>query len=129
MMPSLAATDWLGLGVLALQVLVVELLVLCLSGHFPLAVQQPEFKSPAGRLLLTASVLVCALSVVLAVGFALRRLPVPSAIIAAGVALLTAPLILKQFPDRFVDGRQGLVVLGGLAAALGLVLARGFVGP
>ena len=123
-MSYLTFIDWLGLGAFALEVLLAVLLFLCLCGHFPLAQQQPEFNLPAGRLLLAVSVLTCAAAVLLAIGFALRRLPVPSAVIAAGLALLAAPLVLQRLPARFVDGRGGLAVLTALVAALGYVIAR-----
>ena len=38
--------------------------------------------------------------------------------LGGGAALLFAPLVLQLFPDPFVDGRAGLLVLATLAVAL-----------
>ena len=123
-MSHLVSIDWPGLGVFSLEVFVVALLVLCLCGHFPATQRQPEFNAPFGRLLLAASVVSRAASGICAVVFALRRLPISWAVIAAGLTLLAAPLFLQRLSDRFVDGRLGLVVLGTLAAMLAYVSVR-----
>lgn len=128
-MSYFAILNWPGLGVFTLQVLVVALLVLCLCGHFPIAEQHSKFTALSGRLLLAASALSCAGSIVLAVAFANRRLPIPVAVIAAGLALLTAPLMLQRLPDWFVDGRRGLAVLATIGATLACLMVCGVVGP
>ena len=128
-MSYFAILDWPSLGVFTLQLLVMTLLVLCLCGHFPIAGQQPKFKALPGRLLLAASALSCAGSIVVAVAFARRQLPIPVAVIAAGIALLSAPLLLQRLPDRFVDGRRGLAILGGVTGAMAYVIGRAGFGP
>jgi hypothetical protein len=43
-------------------------------------------------------------------------------VIAGGSMLLVAPLLLRLFPDRFVDGLGGLVVFAAGAVAVALIL-------
>ena len=114
-MTDLAGIHGPSLAVFAIQVLVIALLLLCLSGHFPFAHQQPKLRELPGRLLLAASVLIGAIAVAQVIGFANRRLPIPVAIIAGGLALLSAPLLLQRLPASFVDGRRGLGVLASSA--------------
>ncbi len=121
-MTYLAGIPWLSIAAFTLQVLVIALLFLCLAGHFPFAHQQPKLKELPGRVLLAASVLVGAIAVAQVIGLANRRLPIPVAIIAGGLALLAAPLVLQRLPASFVDGRRGLATLATLAAGLAYLI-------
>ena len=53
---------------------------------------------------------------------ALRTLPWPAIIIGGGAMLLAAPLLLRPFPDRFVDGLAGLATFAVSALAIAAVL-------
>ena len=44
--------------------------------------------------------------------------------LAAVFAILIAPLVLQQFPDRFVDGRASLLSFAAAGALLALLLVR-----
>ncbi len=123
-MTYLAGIQWPSLIAFTVQVLVIALLLLCLSGHFPFAHQQPKLKELPGRLLLAACVLIVAVSIAQLIGLVNRQLPIPVAIIAGGLALLSAPLVLQRLPERFVDGRRGLAALAGLAAAMAYLITR-----
>ena len=120
----LAGISWISAAAFSLQVLVITLLFLCLSGHFPFAHQQPKLKELPGRLLMAASVLLGAISVAQVIGFANRQLPIPVAIICAGLALLVAPLVLQRLPESFVEGRRGLAALAALAATMVYLMTR-----
>ena len=101
-------------------VLVLSLYGLTVSGHFPAEHRAPALITPAGSLLLWGTLALCALLTVLAAHFAWRHVPLYAAAIGGGAMLLLAPLLLQPLPDRFVNGRTGLLVFAGLA--LGLVL-------
>jgi hypothetical protein len=111
------------LMVFATLLLASALLALSASGHFPLrsgAVRYP------GRLALGVSMLAGASATATGLITAWRHLPWPPAVIAGGLAVLAAPLVLQTFSDRFVDGSGSLVTFAGgtvVLAAILLVLA------
>ena len=104
--------------------LAIALFALAVSGHFPAEQRSAPMRTRAGQIILRVSVPVVGLATAYAIVFAVGRLPWPAAIIGGGSAVLAAPLILQQFPDSFVNGRRGLVVLAGLAAALAVAAHR-----
>src|SRR6478735_3402224 len=53
-----------------------------------------------------------------------RLIPWYAAVIGGGFAILVAPLVLQQFPDRFVDGRASLLSFAAAGALLALLLVR-----
>ena len=115
------------LSALALHVALVTVLVLfglTAAGHFPAERRSSALHSAAGAVILWGTMLVAALSAAAAVSFAAQAFPWSQAVIAAGLGLLVAPLLLQRLPDRFVDGRRGLLALSGLAAALALAAHR-----
>jgi hypothetical protein len=105
------------------QVLVLALYGLTVSGHFPAELRTASLCSGSGALLLWGTIALAATASVLLVVFAWRRVELPFAVIGAGAMLLAAPLLLRPFPDRFVNGRRGLVTFAGLAAALSALAA------
>lgn len=100
------------------QVLALSLYGLAVSGHFPREVRKPALAAGAGPAVLWSTMAAAACSALSAVAFAGAALPWPAAVIGGGAALLFAPLVLQLFPDPFVDGRAGLLVLATLAVAL-----------
>jgi hypothetical protein len=49
-------------------------------------------------------------------------IPWYAAVIGGGGGILVAPIVLQWFPDRFVDGKRGLLSFAALAALLAFVL-------
>ncbi len=116
-----ALPDWTALALFAAIVLAVALYALAVSGHFPAEHRRATLRDGLGGGILWGTIAIAALAGGAAVVFALWRLPGYAAVIAGGLAVLGAPVVLQAFPDRFVDGRRGLVVLAGSAAVLAVV--------
>ncbi len=125
-MAYLAAVNWPALILFSALVLSVSMYGLSFSGHFPAEQRPAELQGPAGQAILGGTGVAVAICAFLTLRLAWLAVPVPLAIIGAGGALLAAPLVLQMFPDRFVDGRSGLMVLAGVSAVL-VVAARWFV--
>ena len=62
--------------------------------------------------------------VVLGLIAAWRLIPWYGAVIGGGGGILVAPLVLQWFPDRFVDGKRGLIAFAAAALLLSLLLAQ-----
>jgi hypothetical protein len=107
-------------------VLVLSLYGLTVSGHFPAQFRAPSLRSRSGAIVVWTT-LAAALGQLLCALVLLRRLPLYAAVIGAGCMILIAPLILQPLPDRFVDGRCGLLVLAFLG--LGLAIIAGLIVP
>ena len=110
------------LALFAALVLAVSLQLLAASGHFPLPARGDAMKGAAAVLILWLSLAVSAAAMIAGALAAWERLPWQGLIIAGGLALLSAPVILQQFPDRFVDGRAALVTFAAGATACAFVL-------
>lgn len=110
----LALVNWAALAAFAGAVLAATLFVLAASGHFPAEHRAAAMRSGLGPLVLWGSMAVVAGAAGLALLTSLGRQPWPAVVIAAGAAILVAPLLLQHLPDAFVDGRRGL--LAGAAA-------------
>ncbi len=110
------------LATFAALILTVTLQLLAASGHFPVAARKPNMKTRSAVLLLWASLAVTLAALCAGALAGWQHLPWQGLIIAGGLALLSAPLILQQFPDRFVDGRAALVTFAAGAATVALVL-------
>jgi hypothetical protein len=114
--------DWVVLGLLAASVLLAGLYALALSGHFPVPVRHAKLRRGWGALVLWATMAATALAIGTAGVLGWRALPWPAAVLGGGAALLFAPLILQCLPDRFVNGRSGLLVL-----SIGTVILAGLM--
>lgn len=112
------AIRWELLAVFAATWLAIALYGLTAAGHFPREHRSARMCSALGTLVLWASMTIVALSAMVALVLASRRLPWAAAVISGGVALLMAPLCLQALPDRFVDGRRGLLSFAVAAGAL-----------
>lgn len=119
MLPEDALLPLLALVALLLST---TLCVLAASGHFPREHRSPALQSDVGALVLFGSLAISLLS--LAVGLVLAWPIVPwyAGVIGGGGSLLAAPLILRHFSDRFVNGRTALAVLAGSS-----IIAVGFL--
>lgn len=107
------------LTVFAALILASSLQLLAASGHFPLCARGAGMKSAPAVLLSIAVNLAALMTGALA---AWERLPWEGLVIAAGLAVLAAPLALQRFSDRFVDGRGALVAFPVTAAFCALLL-------
>ena len=103
----------------AALLLAAALLALSASGHFPRGKDQNR---DPGALALYVSILAGTAATVIGFVAAWRHLPWPPAVIAGGLAVLSAPLVLQQFSDRFVDGRGALATFGGGTVVLAAIL-------
>jgi hypothetical protein len=103
----------------AALLLAAALLGLSASGHFP---RRSDRRDDPGTLALAVSLFAGAAATAVGLLAAWRHLPWPPAVIAGGLAILAAPLVLQQFPDRFVDGRGALAAFGGGAVVLAAIL-------
>jgi hypothetical protein len=110
------------LALFAALILAVSLQLLSASGHFPLQARGPAMKGAAAGLLLWLSLAVTLAALITGALAAWEHLPWQGLIIAGGLAVLSAPVVLQQFPDRFVDGRSALLTFAAGAAVCALLL-------
>jgi hypothetical protein len=95
---------------------------LAASGHFPLRDNTAKPAVRSGRVILFGSTGVALLALVAGSIAALRLTSGPAAIIASGLSLLFAPLVLRAFPDRFVDGAGALLSFATATVAAAVIL-------
>jgi len=103
-------------------VLAASLHGLAASGHFPRGQRKSTLASGFGSVLLFGSIALVVVCFVAGIAAAARFIPWYAAIIGGGFSLLAAPLVLRWFPDRFVDGRGAPVAFAGASAALALLM-------
>ena len=104
--------------------LVLSLHTLAASGQFPREHRAATLASGVGGIVLYGTIAVTISSLVVALLAAWRLIPWYAAVIGGGFAILVAPLVLQQFPDRFVDGRASLLSFAAAGALLALLLVR-----
>lgn len=114
-------TSWFALMLFVALTLSVSLYGLTVSGHFPNEHRAQSLRTPSGAAVLWGTMALSIASAVYGIAFAAGTLSWYVAIIAGGAALLIAPLLLQPLPDRFVNGRRGLVTFAALASALALL--------
>lgn len=103
-------------------VLVIALGTLAASGHFPREHRGTPLASGFGAAILYGSVLVLILSFAAGLITAWQLIPWYAAVIGGGLSVLTAPLVLQQFSDRFVDGRGAPLSFAAAGATLAIAL-------
>lgn len=118
----MTATQWIELALFMGALGAVTLLVLAASGHFPAAHRDARLQGKAGAAVLWGSLGLGAVTLLVALVFASRHLPIAVAIIGGGLAVLAGPLLLQPLPDSVVDGRRGLAAFATIGAALALLL-------
>jgi hypothetical protein len=102
--------------------LALSLHALSASGHFPREHRGAAFVSGAGRAILYGSMVIVFLCLLIGLAAAWHLIPWYAAVIGGGLAILVAPLVLQQFPDRFVDGRASLLAFAAASLVLALAL-------
>jgi MFS family permease len=114
--------DLVPLVLFAALVIAATLQGLAVSGHFPRRAKGTAYASRVEAIILFASMALVVISLVGGIAAALRFVPWYAAIIGGGFALIAAPLVLRWFPDRFVDGRGALLAFAGASVVLALLL-------
>ena len=92
------------------------------SGHFPAQHRAPTLRSGFGRFILFGSLALCLLCLFSGVALIWRTVPWYAAVIGGGGTVLAAPLLLRPFPDSFVNGRGALVTFSGLSLLMTALL-------
>jgi hypothetical protein len=118
--------NWLQLACFAALVLAASLHLLAAIGHFPKEVRTDQIGKGAGPFLLHGTILAVLLAAAAGIGLIVKTVPWYAAILSGGLAALSAPLMLPNFSDDFVDGRGALLVfaLCTLLALGGMWLLR-----
>jgi hypothetical protein len=114
--------DLVPLALFVALMLAASLYGLAVSGHFPRRQKETAFASAFGATMLFGSVALMIAALAGGIIGALHLTPWYAAIIGGGFALLFAPLVLRGFSDRFVDGRGAPLAFAGLSAGLALLL-------
>jgi hypothetical protein len=117
-------SSWPALLLFMGAVLCLALYGLAASGQFPADYRADNLKGADGAAILWGSMLAAVLAAVAALAGAWMRVPWSAAVIGGGAMLLFAPLLLRPFPDSFVNGRSGLLVLSVAALAIAAVMWR-----
>lgn len=112
----IATPDWTVLALFIAIVLSVAVYGLALSAHFPAEHRRASLSGPAGSLILWGTMAASGLAAAAAIRLGWSFLPVYATVIAGGLAILAAPLILKPLPDHLIDERGGLLLFATLAA-------------
>ena len=105
------ALPWVELALFMIAVGFLALYGLTFSGHFPAEFRAAELKTATGAIILWATLIAVCLAGVIVLGVALSVLPWFAIVIGGGAVLLAAPLLLRPFPDRFVNGMRALPFL------------------
>jgi len=112
----------LPLVLFTLLMLMLSLHGLSASGHFPREHRATALSSPASAVILHGTILIALASLIAGLWAAWRLIPWYAAVIAGGLAILAAPLVLQEFSDSFVDNRGSLLSFAGASAALAIML-------
>jgi hypothetical protein len=111
------------LGVFMGLVMVSALYGLTASGHFPAGSRSAKLDTNSGRIVLWGTLAITIALAFTALALAWLKVPIAGAIIGGGAMLLFAPLVLRIFPDSFVDEPIALLTFAGLGLALALLAA------
>ena len=106
------------LALFTMLMLVVSLHGLTASGHCPRDTRLPAMATGAGPAVLWLTVVIVLACLLVGLFAAWRLIPWYAAVIGGGGGILVAPLVLQWFPDRFVDGKRGLLSFAAAAAVL-----------
>jgi hypothetical protein len=103
-------------------VTLVTLYGLTVSGHFPFEARRNELKTSFGTFVIGATILSAGVAVIILIFVAVHLLPWTAIVIGGGAAVLAGPLLLRVFPDDFVDGIAGLLTFATAAIVAALLL-------
>ena len=111
------------LALFTMLMLAVSLHALTASGHFPRETRLSAMAAGAGPAVLWLTIVTVLACLLVALFAAWRLIPWYAAVIGGGGGILVAPLVLQWFPDRFVDGKRGLLTFAAAALLPALFLA------
>ena len=92
------------------------------SGHFPHEHRTAALSSPLGAAILHGTILIALISLIAGLWAAWRLIPWYAAVIAGGLAILAAPLVLREFSESFVDDYRSLLSFASVSVALAIML-------
>jgi hypothetical protein len=95
---------------------------LTVSGHFPASARSNELQTPVATFVIALTLLMSGLAAMILIGVAVIALPWTTIIIAGGGAVLAGPVLLRVFPDDFVDGLGGMVSFALATIVIAIVL-------
>jgi hypothetical protein len=72
--------------------------------------------------ILHGSILIALTALIAGLWAAWRLIPWYAAVIAGGLAILAAPLVLQECSDSFVDDHRSLLSFAGASVALAIIL-------
>ncbi len=110
------------LALFTMLMLAISLHGLTASGHFPRETRLPAMTAGAGPAVLWLTILAVLGALLVGLFAAWRLIPWYAAVIGGGGGILLAPLVLQWFPDRFVDGKRGLLAFAAAALLLSALL-------
>ena len=113
---------WGELALFMIAVAMLALYGLTASGHFPIEYRTPKLRTGSGVIILRVTLVAAVLAAFIVLSVSGRTLPWFAITIGGGAVLLATPLMLRPFPDRFVNGPSGLVTFATGAAVAALVL-------
>jgi len=105
-----------------LLMLVLSLHGLSASGHFPREHRAGTLRSLLGVVILHGTILIALTALIAGLWAAWRLIPWYAAVIAGGLAILAAPLVLQEFSDSFVDDHRSLLSFAGASVVLAMML-------
>lgn len=115
---------WFGLLLFMGLVAAASLYGLAASGQFPREHRAGPLRSVAGAAILFGSIAVTLLSLLAGLLFAWQTIPWYAAVIGGGAPVLFAPLLLRPWPDEFVNGRAALLLFSAIAAVTALAMLK-----
>lgn len=113
----------ISLALFTMLMLVIALHGLTASGHFPRETRLPAMSGGTGSAVLWLTIAIVLACLLVGLFAAWRLIPWYAAVIGGGGGILVAPLVLQWFPDRFVDGKRGLLTFAAAAVLLSLLLS------
>ena len=105
-----------------LLMLMLSLHGLSASGQFPRAHRVAALRSLLGVVILHGTILIALTALIAGLWAAWQLIPWYAAVIAGGLSILAAPLVLQEFSDSFVDDHRSLLSFAGASVALAIML-------
>jgi hypothetical protein len=118
----MTAIPWIELVLFMAGVGFVALYGLTVSGHFPAEFRADELRNRAGSLVMWGTIVITGVAAATTAIVGWTVLPWYAFVIGGGAALLAAPLLLRPFPDRFVNGGAALLTFAAGATASAIML-------
>jgi hypothetical protein len=112
----------LPLVLFTLLMLMLSLHGLSASGHFPREHRAAALRSLLGVVILHGTIVIALAALIAGLWSAWRLVPWYAAVIAGGLAILAAPIVLQEFSNSFVDDHRSLLSFAGASVMLAIML-------